>query len=56
MHQYCLERGFGYQICQNDKDPDDHSITRHKSFRCSLSGTYEPRKVINQNLHCLQGL
>lgn len=49
MHKYCQERGFGYQIFRNDKDPNDHSITRCKSFHCSLSGIYEARKVIDQN-------
>jgi hypothetical protein len=49
MHKYCLERGFGYQIFRNDKD--SNSITRRKSFRCSLSGTYGARKVIDQNVH-----
>ena len=28
MHNYCLERGFGYQVSQNDKDLNNHSITR----------------------------
>ena len=50
MHQYCLERGFGYQIFCNNKD--DSLIIRRKSFRCSLNGTYEARKGIDQNLHC----
>ncbi|GBC31392.2 hypothetical protein GLOIN_2v1764241 [Rhizophagus irregularis DAOM 181602=DAOM 197198] len=36
INAYCLERGFRYQIYRNDKDPNDHTITRHKSFRCSL--------------------
>src|SRR5687768_6937344 len=51
MHEYCLERGFGYQIYRNDKDSHDHTITRRKSFRCSSSGSYEARKEINQNVH-----
>jgi hypothetical protein len=55
MHQYCLERGFGYQIYRNDKDSEDPTIIRHKSFRCSSSGNYESRKKINQNLHRLRG-
>ena len=55
MHQYCLERGFEYQICRNDKDPDDPTIIRRKSFRCSSSGNYRSRKKINQNLHRLRG-
>ena len=49
IHQYCLERGFGYQVSRNDKD--DSLIIRRKSFRCSLNGTYEARKGIDQNLH-----
>ncbi|CAB5200001.1 unnamed protein product [Rhizophagus irregularis] len=28
--------GFRYQIYRNDKDPNDHTITRRKSFHCSL--------------------
>ena len=28
MHQYCLERGFGYQIFRNDKDSSDPTIIR----------------------------
>jgi hypothetical protein len=51
IYNYCLERGFGYQISRNNKDPDDHSITRRKSFRYSLSGNYEARKTVNQNVH-----
>ena len=51
IHQYCLERGFGYQVFRNDKDQNDSSIIRRKSFRCSSSGTYEARKGIDQNLH-----
>src|SRR3954470_8389392 len=43
MHQYCLERGFGYQIFRNDKDLNDPTIIRRKSFRCSSNGNYEPR-------------
>ena len=31
MHNYCLERGFGYQVCCNDKDAINTSITRRKS-------------------------
>ena len=38
MYQYCLERGFGYQIFRSDKDPNDPAIIRRKSFRCSSSG------------------
>ncbi|CAB5184916.1 unnamed protein product [Rhizophagus irregularis] len=53
MHQYCLERGFGYQIFRNDKDPNDSTIIRRKSFRCSSSGNYEPRKLMDQKLHRL---
>ncbi|PKB98467.1 hypothetical protein RhiirA5_403934 [Rhizophagus irregularis] len=55
MHQYCLERGFGYQIFRNDKDPNDSTIIRRKSFRCSSSGNYEPRKLMDQKLHRLHG-
>jgi hypothetical protein len=51
IHQYCLERGFGYQIFRNDKDQTDSSIIRRKSFRCSSSGIYEAKKGIDQNLH-----
>uniref|UniRef100_U9UBB8 FAR1 domain-containing protein n=1 Tax=Rhizophagus irregularis (strain DAOM 181602 / DAOM 197198 / MUCL 43194) TaxID=747089 RepID=U9UBB8_RHIID len=47
MHQYCLERGFGYQIFRNDKDPNDSTIIRCKSFHCSLSGNYEPQKIMD---------
>ena len=31
MHKYCLERGFGYQICRNEKNPNDFTI-RRKTF------------------------
>ncbi|CAB5345802.1 unnamed protein product [Rhizophagus irregularis] len=55
MHQYCLERGFGYQVYRNDKDPNDFTIIRRKSFRCSSNGKYESRKVIDQKLHHLRG-
>ena len=55
MHQYCLERGFGYQVYRNDKDPNDFTIIRRKSFRCSSNGKYESRKVIDQKLHRLRG-
>ncbi|CAB5309920.1 unnamed protein product [Rhizophagus irregularis] len=55
MHQYCLERGFGYQIFRNDKDPNNSTIIRRKSFRCSSSGNYEPRKLMDQKLHRLRG-
>ncbi|UZO28587.1 uncharacterized protein OCT59_022104 [Rhizophagus irregularis] len=51
IHEYCLERGFGYQVYRNDKDLNDHTITHCKSFRCSLSGNYEARKKIDQNEH-----
>ncbi|CAB5180087.1 uncharacterized protein OCT59_007363 [Rhizophagus irregularis] len=27
LHNYCLERGFGYQVFRNDKDANNHSIT-----------------------------
>ncbi|PKC02632.1 hypothetical protein RhiirA5_424963, partial [Rhizophagus irregularis] len=54
INAYCLERGFGYQVYRNDKDPNDHTITRHKSFRCSLGGNYEARKGVNQNVHHLR--
>ncbi|GET52206.1 hypothetical protein RhiirA1_486203 [Rhizophagus irregularis] len=54
MHQYCLERGFGYQVYQNNKDPNDFTIIRHKSFRYSSNGKYEFRKVIDQKLHRLR--
>jgi hypothetical protein len=55
MHQYCLERGFGYQIFRNDKDPNDPTIIRRKSFRCSSSGAYEAQKTIDHTLHRLRG-
>src|SRR5581483_6426137 len=55
MHQYCLERGFGYQIFRNDKDPNDSTIIRRKSFHCSSSGSYEPQKIMDQKLHRLRG-
>ena len=51
MHQYCLERGFGYQNSRSDKDKDDSTIIRRKSFRCSSSGKYIARKNINQDMH-----
>ncbi|CAG8644087.1 7433_t:CDS:2, partial [Racocetra fulgida] len=35
IHQYCFERGFGYQTFRNDKDPNDSSVTYCKSYRCS---------------------
>ena len=38
MYQYCLERGFGYQIFHSEKDPKDSTIIHRKSFRCSSSG------------------
>ncbi|CAG8676205.1 12298_t:CDS:1 [Funneliformis caledonium] len=41
MHQYCFERGFGYQIFRSDKDLKDPTIIHHKSFRCSSSGVYK---------------
>ncbi|PKK75758.1 hypothetical protein RhiirC2_707888 [Rhizophagus irregularis] len=50
INAYCLERGFGYQIYRNDKDLNNHIITRRKSFHCSLDGNYKTRKTINQNL------
>ncbi|UZO08139.1 uncharacterized protein OCT59_028403 [Rhizophagus irregularis] len=36
MHQYCLERRFGYQNFQNDKDSTNSLIIWHKSFQCLL--------------------
>jgi hypothetical protein len=52
IHNYCLERGFGYQICHSDKDknPNDFTIWR-KSYKCSSSSCYEARKVVNHILH-----
>ncbi|CAI2199785.1 3143_t:CDS:1, partial [Funneliformis geosporum] len=44
MHQYCLERCFGYQIFRNDKEHDP-TIIRRKSFRCSSNGNYKSRKI-----------
>ncbi|CAG8828848.1 17054_t:CDS:2, partial [Dentiscutata erythropus] len=38
-----------------DDWPSVDSITRRKSFRCSSSGTYEPRKAIDQNSHRIRG-
>ncbi len=32
IHQYCLERDFGYQIFHSDKDSKDPTIICHKSF------------------------
>jgi hypothetical protein len=55
MYNYCLERGFGYQICRNDKNPNNPSITIRKSYRCSFGGTYKPRKNINQELQRERG-
>lgn len=55
MYQYCLERGFGYQIFRSDKDQNDPTIIRRKSFRCSSSGNYEARKIIDQKSHRLRG-
>ncbi|CAG8781042.1 1738_t:CDS:1 [Gigaspora rosea] len=55
IHNYCLERGFGYQVFRNDKDLNDPSIIRRKSFRCSSNSTCEPRKVIDHNSHCIRG-
>ncbi|CAG8857374.1 19641_t:CDS:1, partial [Gigaspora margarita] len=52
---YILEWGFGFQVFRNDKDLNDPNITCHKSFRYSSSGIYEPRKVIDQNLHHIRG-
>ncbi|CAB4416181.1 unnamed protein product [Rhizophagus irregularis] len=54
IYQYCLERGFGHQVYQNDKDPNDFTIIRCKSFCCSSNRKYESRKVIDQKLHCLR--
>ncbi|PKC55527.1 hypothetical protein RhiirA1_475448 [Rhizophagus irregularis] len=39
------KRGFGYQVYQNDKDPNDFTIIQCKSFRCSSNGKYESRKT-----------
>ena len=55
IHQYCFERGFGYQVFRSDKDPIDSTIIRHKSFRCSSSNTYKARKDIDQTSHRLRG-
>ena len=55
IHQYCFERGFGYQVFRNDKDPIDSTIIRRKSFRCSSSNTYKARKDIDQTSHRLRG-
>ncbi|CAG8803275.1 17775_t:CDS:1, partial [Gigaspora rosea] len=53
IYNYCLKRGFGYQIFRNNKDPNDPTIIRRKSYCCFSSGTYEARKVIDQNSHHL---
>jgi hypothetical protein len=50
IHKYCLERGFDYQICRSDRDPNDSTI-RRKSFKCSSSGYYEARKMVDHTLH-----
>ncbi|CAG8784019.1 20302_t:CDS:2 [Gigaspora margarita] len=55
INQYCLERGFGYQIFHNDKDPDNPSVTYRKSYRCLASGEYQTKKNLEQNLHRLRG-
>ncbi|CAG8735077.1 30001_t:CDS:2 [Gigaspora margarita] len=49
-----IEKTLSSLVFQNDKDPKDSSITRRKSFCCSLSGTYSSRKNIDQNLHRLR--
>src|SRR5215469_5863687 len=54
MHKYCLERGFGYQICRSKKDPNDFTI-RRKIFKCSSSSIYKAQKVVDQTLHRLWG-
>lgn len=51
IHNYCLERGFGYQISRNDKDSNNRSITLRKSYRCFYSSSYKARKNIDQDLH-----
>ncbi|CAG8536388.1 16809_t:CDS:2 [Cetraspora pellucida] len=55
MHLYCLKCSFGYQVFRNNKDLNDSIITCCKSFRCSVNGTYNAWKKINQNLCCLYG-
>ncbi len=55
MHQYCFERGFSYQIFRSDKDPKDPTIIRRKLFRCSSSGVYKARKVVDHTIHRLRG-
>ncbi|CAG8818491.1 476_t:CDS:2, partial [Gigaspora rosea] len=42
---------FIHNYCRNDKNLNDASIIYHKSFHCSSSNPYEPRKVINYNSH-----
>ncbi|UZO09312.1 uncharacterized protein OCT59_029544 [Rhizophagus irregularis] len=57
-YQYNLtvERGFGYQICRSDKDKDPNDFTiRRKSYKCSSSGCYEARKVVDHTLYQLRG-
>jgi len=54
IHNYCLERGFGYQIFRNDKDSNNRSITLCKSYRCSYNGSYKARKNIDQDLYRLR--
>lgn len=44
---YILEREFGYQIYQNDKDLNDFAIIWRKSFYYSSNGKYKSKKVID---------
>jgi len=55
MHQYCLERDFGYQIFHSDKDPKDPTIIYHKSFWCLSSGVYKAQKAVDHIIHYLYG-
>ncbi|CAB5359713.1 unnamed protein product [Rhizophagus irregularis] len=37
IHNYCLERGFGYQICRSDKDKDPNDFTiRPQRVKCTI--------------------
>ncbi|CAG8695079.1 7826_t:CDS:2, partial [Cetraspora pellucida] len=50
-YQYNLKKGDSFDDWSSD--PNDSNITRHKSFHCSSSGTYNSWKNIDQNLHHL---
>ncbi|CAG8534739.1 20068_t:CDS:2 [Gigaspora rosea] len=50
-YQYNLRRS----TFHNDKNLNDPSIIRRKSFHCSSSGIYISRKIIDQNSHRVRG-